>query len=232
MASAQGWEFGATQKWLIVGEANSGKRTLLNVYFDRPVADGSASANVLALPADESCCVRMYSIEFVVVRGFEMDEAIEAEAEAIILCSSARGNCDAFQILPRLREYSPRAKLIVVGTQIDCRTDTAFLNELALDESLGHEPNRRCVSPTDFEALAYRMEADEWMECSAHSIDDVESLVQLVLSTTLGQKLRVVSRPLCQPLPPRPLPIAGGPIRNPPMQKAEELELRRQLQQV
>ena len=237
--SSKPWVLGHHQKWLLVGAAGSGKRTLLNAYLNDGMSmSADRNAATVNLLVDDASLVRLHTINVCVPRGVETALSLDdlcSDADAILLCSSARGHHSHEQdyirsLLPSLRIASPNMKLIVVGTQIDCRTDTAVLDDLALLDPSGI---RRCASSADFEAFASECCAHSFAECSSKVVDDLESLVQLVLETTLTKKLRSVSRPLRPPLA-RPAHVTGemtGPMAQ-LVEGALEVELCRRLRQV
>ena len=82
---------------------------------------------------------------------------------------------------PEVMHYCPSAKIIVVGTKIDMRTDIKALGRL-------QERNMAPVTPQMGQEMAKALGADAYMECSALSQEGLKEVFQTAMRTVIFPK--------------------------------------------
>ena len=82
------------------------------------------------------------------------------------------------QWVPEVRNICPNAPLILVCNKIDLRNDVETIDKLA---------NNKCkpISREEGLAIAQRIDAVEYLECSARNNDGVREVFEAAIRTTL-----------------------------------------------
>ncbi|XP_018332401.1 rho-related protein racC-like [Agrilus planipennis] len=162
----------------VVGDGNTGKTCMLIVYKDKkyeeyyiPTVFDSYSMNIRVLG-------KIYTIILQDTAGQEEYDRLRAlaypETDVFIVCFSVDNRASYKNIVskwnPEIRHYRPKAKLILVGTKCDLRTDC---------------PNP--ISTNEGQELMNKIKADGYVECSSKFMWNVSRVFEEALLSIVGR---------------------------------------------